>query len=103
MGSVCPANTVCNLHGYLWLPNGKPNFFILQKTIKKMSNKNLNLLFAVLMALTTMSITLLLIVVLDATKGNMGILCMVSLIGNIVAALYYRNYRDLKKRDDRVL
>ena len=103
MGSVCPANTVCNLHGNLWVSHGKPNFFILQKTIKEMSNKNLNLLFAVLMALTTMSITLLLIVVLDATKGNMGILCMVSLIGNIAAALYYRNYRDLKKRDDRVL
>jgi hypothetical protein len=68
-----------------------------------MSAKNLNLLFAVLMFLTTMSIILLLVVVLDATKGNLGLLCMVSLIGNIAAALYYRNYRDLKRKDDRVL
>jgi hypothetical protein len=68
-----------------------------------MSAKNLNLLFAVLMFLTTMSIILLLVVVLDATKGNLGLLCMVSLIGNISAALYYRNYRDLKRKDDRVL
>lgn len=103
MGNVHPGNPIRNLYGHLWLPNGKPNFFILQKTIKEMSNKNLNLLFAVLMFLTTMSIIFLLIVVLDATKGNMGILCMVSLIGNIAAALYYRNYRDLKRRDDRVL
>jgi hypothetical protein len=68
-----------------------------------MSAKNLNLLFAVLMFLTTMSIILLLVVVLDATKGNLGLLCMVSLIGNIAAALYYINYRDLKRKDDRVL
>jgi hypothetical protein len=68
-----------------------------------MSAKNLNLLFAVLMFLTTMSIILLLVVVLDATKGNLGLLCMVSLIGNIAAALYYRNYRDLKRKDDRIL
>lgn len=103
MGNVHPGNPIFNLYGHLWVSHGQPNFFILQKTIKEMSNKNLNLLFAVLMFLTTMSIIFLLIVVLDATKGNMGILCMVSLIGNIAAALYYRNYRDLKRRDDRVL
>lgn len=103
LGYVYPGDPISNLYGHLRIHNGQPYLFILQKTIKKMSAKNLNLLFAVLMALTTMSITLLLIIVLDATKSNLGILCMVSLIGNLAAALYYRNYRDLKRQDDRFL
>jgi hypothetical protein len=68
-----------------------------------MSEKNFNLLCAIIMTLTTMSVTLLLLLVLDVTKENLGIICMSSLIGNLAALAYYINYRELKRKDDRIL
>lgn len=61
--------------------------------------KHLSLIMAILLVIVTTTIILLSFTVLEPNGNNMALICMLSVIGYIAAAMYFDSYTEHVKKD----